>query len=217
MDRLRPCSRACHCPRRCLPIGHLDLPQVDGFVRLKSGKRLRPQLDRTRACCAQQDCRCSQQAPPGLLVLSHDHRVQLRDSQGKNGHDRRSSLIGRGCCERGHQGRLTTSLLHSQLSSVVGMSAAMHFRKLPNTSASSLADRGRQIIRAAADNSSDVQYTRIEVNGYTDTSGPPQLQPAAVGPSRGGGPESWCVMACRIKPSPSRCEPQNQRVEIIMH
>lgn len=25
------------------------------------------------------------------------------------------------------------------------------------------------------------------------------------------------MMACRIKPSPSRCEPQNQRVEIIMH
>jgi hypothetical protein len=34
-----------------------------------------------------------------------------------------------------------------------------------------LTDRARQIIREAADNSTDVQYTRIEVNGYTDTSG----------------------------------------------
>ena len=34
-----------------------------------------------------------------------------------------------------------------------------------------LTDRGRQIIREAAENSTHVQYTRIEVNGYTDTSG----------------------------------------------
>jgi len=34
-----------------------------------------------------------------------------------------------------------------------------------------LTDRARQIIREAADNSTKVQYTRIEVNGYTDTSG----------------------------------------------
>ena len=37
-----------------------------------------------------------------------------------------------------------------------------------------LTDRARQIIKDAADNSSHVQYTRIEVNGYTDTSGSPQ-------------------------------------------
>ncbi len=37
-----------------------------------------------------------------------------------------------------------------------------------------LTDRARQIIREAADNSTHVQYTRIEVNGYTDTSGTPQ-------------------------------------------
>ena len=36
-----------------------------------------------------------------------------------------------------------------------------------------LTDRARQIIRDAADNSTRVQYTRIEVNGYTDTSGTP--------------------------------------------
>ena len=34
-----------------------------------------------------------------------------------------------------------------------------------------LTDRSRQIIKEAADNSTRVQYTRIEVNGYTDTSG----------------------------------------------
>jgi len=38
----------------------------------------------------------------------------------------------------------------------------------------SLTDRARQIIHEAADNSRRVQYTRIMVNGYTDTSGTPQ-------------------------------------------
>ncbi len=37
-----------------------------------------------------------------------------------------------------------------------------------------LTDRARQIIHEAADNSTRVQYTRIEVNGYTDTSGTPR-------------------------------------------
>jgi outer membrane protein OmpA-like peptidoglycan-associated protein/outer membrane protein W len=37
-----------------------------------------------------------------------------------------------------------------------------------------LTDRARSIIKEAADNSTHVQYTRIEVNGYTDTSGTPQ-------------------------------------------
>jgi OmpA-OmpF porin, OOP family len=36
-----------------------------------------------------------------------------------------------------------------------------------------LTDRTRQIIQEAADNSTRVQYTRIEANGYTDTSGAP--------------------------------------------
>jgi OmpA-OmpF porin, OOP family len=34
-----------------------------------------------------------------------------------------------------------------------------------------LTDRARQVIRDAAENSTHVQYTRIEVSGYTDTSG----------------------------------------------
>src|ERR671926_214993 len=37
-----------------------------------------------------------------------------------------------------------------------------------------LTDRARAIVREAAENSTRVQYTRIEVNGYTDTSGTPQ-------------------------------------------
>jgi OmpA-OmpF porin, OOP family len=36
-----------------------------------------------------------------------------------------------------------------------------------------LTDRARQIVKEAADNSARVQYTRIEVSGYTDTSGTP--------------------------------------------
>jgi len=37
-----------------------------------------------------------------------------------------------------------------------------------------LSDRAREIIKNAAENSTRVQYTRIEVNGYTDTSGTKQ-------------------------------------------
>ena len=36
-----------------------------------------------------------------------------------------------------------------------------------------LTERARQIISQAAQNSTRVQYTRIEVNGYTDLSGTP--------------------------------------------
>jgi OOP family OmpA-OmpF porin len=34
-----------------------------------------------------------------------------------------------------------------------------------------LTDRAKEIVKEAADNSTRVQVTRIEVNGYTDTSG----------------------------------------------
>ena len=50
-----------------------------------------------------------------------------------------------------------------------------------------LTDRARQIIHEAAENSTRVQFTRIEVNGYTDTSGTRGLQPAPVGPACAGG------------------------------
>ena len=50
-----------------------------------------------------------------------------------------------------------------------------------------LTDRARQVVKEAADNSTSVQYTRIEVNGYTDTSGTHQYnQGLSVRRARGG-------------------------------
>ena len=47
-----------------------------------------------------------------------------------------------------------------------------------------LTDRARQIVAEAAANSTKVQYTKIEVNGFTDTSGTPQVQHGPVDPPR---------------------------------
>jgi outer membrane protein OmpA-like peptidoglycan-associated protein len=95
-----------------------------------------------------------------------------------------------------------------------------------------LTDRARQIIKEAADNSTHVQYTRIEVNGYTDTSGTPQYNmglsirratavkaelikdgvPAAAINTQGFGETHLLV------PTGNGVrEPQNRRVEIIIH
>jgi hypothetical protein len=59
-----------------------------------------------------------------------------------------------------------------------------------------LTDRARQIIGEAADNSTKVPYTRIEVNGYTDTSGTTHTTRAyrCVRPN-------WCGTGCRNKVS----------------
>jgi OmpA-OmpF porin, OOP family len=94
-----------------------------------------------------------------------------------------------------------------------------------------LTDRARQIIREAADNSTHVQYTRIEVNGYTDTSGTPQYNmglsirrattvkaelirdgvPAAAISTQGFGETHLLVpTGAGVR------EPQNRRVEIII-
>jgi outer membrane autotransporter protein len=95
-----------------------------------------------------------------------------------------------------------------------------------------LTDRARQIIRQAADNSNKVQYTRIEVNGYTDTSGTPKYNqglsirraqaveaelikdgvPANVITIQGFGETHLLVQT-----GPGVREPQNRRVEIIIH
>jgi OmpA-OmpF porin, OOP family len=95
-----------------------------------------------------------------------------------------------------------------------------------------LTDRARQIIKEAADNSTHVQYTRIEVNGYTDTSGTPQYNmglsirratavkaelikdgvPAAAIATQGFGETHLLVPT-----GPGVREPQNRRVEIIIH
>jgi|SwirhirootsSR3_FD_contig_121_112066_length_1367_multi_2_in_0_out_0_1 OmpA-OmpF porin, OOP family len=94
-----------------------------------------------------------------------------------------------------------------------------------------LTDRARQIIREAADNSTKVQYTRLEVNGYTDTSGTPKYNmglsirranavkaelikdgvPASAITTQGFGETHLLVPT-----GPGVREPQNRRVEIII-
>jgi OOP family OmpA-OmpF porin len=94
-----------------------------------------------------------------------------------------------------------------------------------------LTDRARQIIREAADNSTRVQYTRIEVDGYTDTSGTPQYNmglsirratavkaelikdgvPVGAISTQGFGETHLLVST-----GPGVREPQNRRVEIII-
>jgi len=94
-----------------------------------------------------------------------------------------------------------------------------------------LTDRARQIIKEAADNSTHVQYTRLEVNGYTDTSGTPQYNmglsirranavkaelikdgvPANAITTQGFGETHLLVPT-----GPGGREPQNRRVEIII-
>jgi outer membrane protein OmpA-like peptidoglycan-associated protein len=94
-----------------------------------------------------------------------------------------------------------------------------------------LGDRARQIVKDAADNSTHVQYTRIEVNGYTDTSGTPRYNmglslrraravqaelikdgvPASVISIQGFGDTNLLVPT-----GPGVREPQNRRVEIVI-
>ena len=94
-----------------------------------------------------------------------------------------------------------------------------------------LTDRARQIIREAADASTKVQVTKIEVNGYTDTSGTPQYNqglsirraqsvqaelikdgvPAKAISIQGFGENKPLVPT-----GPNVREPQNRRVEIII-
>ena len=95
-----------------------------------------------------------------------------------------------------------------------------------------LTDRARQIIKEAADNSAHVQYTRIEVNGYTDTSGTPQYNQklsvrraeAVAGELvRDGVPrqaisiQGFGETHLLVPTGPGVREPQNRRVEIIIH
>jgi outer membrane protein OmpA-like peptidoglycan-associated protein len=94
-----------------------------------------------------------------------------------------------------------------------------------------LTDRARQIIREAADNSTHVQYTRIEVNGYTDTSGTPRYnQGLSVRRARAvqaelvkdGVPANAITIQgfgdtnLLVQTGPGVREPQNRRVEIII-
>jgi outer membrane protein OmpA-like peptidoglycan-associated protein len=94
-----------------------------------------------------------------------------------------------------------------------------------------LTDRARQIIREAADNSTKVQYTRIEVNGYTDTSGTPRYnqglsvrraQAVAAELVKDGVPRNAISIQgfgdtkLLVPTGPGVREPQNRRVEIII-
>jgi OmpA-OmpF porin, OOP family len=94
-----------------------------------------------------------------------------------------------------------------------------------------LTDRARQIIREAAENSTRVQYTQIEVNGYTDTSGTPaynqrlsvrRAQNVAAELVRDGVPRNAISIQgfgethLLVPTGPNVREPQNRRVEIII-
>ncbi len=94
-----------------------------------------------------------------------------------------------------------------------------------------LTDRARQIIKEAADNSTKVQYTRIEVNGYTDTSGTPRYnqglsvrraQAVAAELVKDGVPKQAISIQgfgdthLLVPTGPGVREPQNRRVEIII-
>jgi opacity protein-like surface antigen len=94
-----------------------------------------------------------------------------------------------------------------------------------------LTERAQQIIKDAADNSTRVQYTRIEVNGYTDTSGTPQYnqklsirraQAVAAELTKDGVPQSAITVQgfgdthLLVPTGAGVREPQNRRVEIII-
>jgi outer membrane protein W len=94
-----------------------------------------------------------------------------------------------------------------------------------------LTDRARQIIKEAADNSTRVQYTRIEVNGYTDTSGTPKYnqglsvrraEAVAAELVRNGVPKTAINIQgfgdtrLLVPTGPGVREPQNRRVEIVV-
>ncbi len=94
-----------------------------------------------------------------------------------------------------------------------------------------LTDRARQIVSEAAANSTKVQYTQIEVNGYTDTSGTPKYnqglsirraKTVAAELVKDGVPSSAISIQgfgethLLVPTGPGVREPQNRRVEIII-
>ncbi len=95
-----------------------------------------------------------------------------------------------------------------------------------------LTDRAKAIVKKAADNSTRVQVTQIEVNGYTDTSGKPRFhQDLSVRRARAvagelvrdGVPQNVINIQgfgethLLVATGPDVREPQNRRVEIIIH
>jgi len=95
-----------------------------------------------------------------------------------------------------------------------------------------LTPRAQQIIQEAAANSTKVKYTQIQVNGYTDTSGTPQYnqglsirraQAVAAELVKDGVPKNAIAIQgfgethLLVPTGPGVREPQNRRVEIIIH
>jgi OOP family OmpA-OmpF porin len=95
-----------------------------------------------------------------------------------------------------------------------------------------LTDRARQVIAQAAQTSRSTQTTRIEVNGYTDTSGKPaynqrlsvrRAQSVAAELVRDGVPRNEISIQgfgqthLLVPTADGVREPQNRRVEIILH
>jgi outer membrane protein OmpA-like peptidoglycan-associated protein len=114
---------------------------------------------------------------------------------------------------------------------VPAQAPARSYRVFFDWDKATLTDRARQIIREAADNSTKVQYTRIEVNGYTDTSGTPRYnQGLSVRRARAvqaelvkdGVPANAITIQgfgdtnLLVPTGPGVREPQNRRVEIII-
>ncbi len=94
-----------------------------------------------------------------------------------------------------------------------------------------LTDRARQIVKEAAENSTKVQYTRIEANGYTDTSGSKtynqglsvrRAQAVAAELVKNGVPRNVITTTgfgdtkLLVPTGPNAREPQNRRVEIVI-
>ena len=94
-----------------------------------------------------------------------------------------------------------------------------------------LTERARQIVAEAAQNSTRVQYTRIQVNGYTDTSGTAQYNQrlsirradtVAAELVKDGVPRNAISIQgfgethLLVQTGPGVREPQNRRVEIII-
>jgi OOP family OmpA-OmpF porin len=94
-----------------------------------------------------------------------------------------------------------------------------------------LTPRAQQIVKEAADNSTKVKVTQIEVNGYTDTSGTPQYnqglsmrraQAVAAELVKDGVPKSAIAIQgfgethLLVPTGAGVREPQNRRVEIII-
>jgi OOP family OmpA-OmpF porin len=94
-----------------------------------------------------------------------------------------------------------------------------------------LTDRAKSIVKEAADNSTRVQVTRIEVNGYTDTSGSAAYNQglsvrrakAVAGelvrdgvPQNAIGIQGFGDTHLLVSTGPGVREPQNRRVEIII-